>query len=224
MAAAFGLPVAECKILHGQVAALCVTRVDRANDATNQTIHMEDFCQIEGIDAHEKYAREGGPKLLDIVRIIREYSAQPALDLRSLLRWSIFSFLIGFGAAHAKQIALLFGPTAPSLAPFFGLWSTHVYPGMNFRMGFPLGGEDRPDWLTAARWREFAGACGIRPSFVLSMLGDAAVRIPRLAAEIEEQFQRVNGHADIVRQIRALIDQRARQVLVSLEAERLETE
>ena len=36
---------------------------------------------------------------------------------------------------------------------------------------------------------------------------------------MEERFQKQNGYAAIVKQIRALIDQRARQVLVSIEAE-----
>ena len=217
LAAAFGLPVADCEVLHGQLAALCVTRVDR--DAERGRLHMEDFCQIAGFNAHEKYAREGGPGLLDIVRIVRDCSAQPAVDLRALLRWTAFSFMIGFGAAHAKQLALLYGAKAPRLAPFFGLWSTHVYPVMNFRMGFPIGGEDRPDWLTAGRWREFAHASGVRPSLMLTLLREAATELPRLAADVEARFHRGNGYANIVRQIRALIEQRARQVLVSLEAE-----
>ena len=39
---------------------------------------MEDFCQIAGLNAHEKYAREGGLGLPNVVRIIRDCSAQPA--------------------------------------------------------------------------------------------------------------------------------------------------
>lgn len=222
LAAAAGLPVATCEILQEQVTVLCVRRVDRVDDGVGPVtaLGMEDFCQVAGLQAHEKYTREGGLGLLDIVRIVRDCSAQPAVDLRSIVRWSIFSFLVGFGAAHCKQIALVFGARAPRLAPFYGIWSTHVYPGMNFRMGFPIGGEDRPDWLTAGRWREFAVAAGIRPAMLTDELRDAALRLPRLAAEVEKEFQVRYGVANVVGQIRGLIDQRARQVLVSLEAER----
>lgn len=219
LAAAFGLPVAPCEVIHGQVAVLCVTRIDRrATEAVN-ALHMEDFCQIAGLNPHEKFAREGGLGLHDIARMLRDLSACPAADLRALVQWTIFSFLVGFGAGHAKQLALRYESHAPRLAPFFGLWSTHVYPGMNYRMGFPVGGEDRPDWMTVGRWHEFARQIGVRGSYVIEQLRDAALSLPQLAAEVEDRFQRHNGYAAIVKQIRALIDQRARQLLVSLEAE-----
>ena len=219
LATAYGLPMAPCEIVHGQVAVLCVTRVDRHGSDTVNALHMEDFCQIAGLNPHEKFAREGGLGLHDIARMLRDLSAQPAADLRALVQWTVFSFLVGFGAGHAKQLALRYGVHAPRLAPFFGLWSTHVYPGMNYRMGFPIGGEDRPDWMTVGRWHEFARQIGVRGTYAIEVLRDAALTLPQLAAELEEPFQRHNGYADIVRQIRALIDQRARQVLVSLEAE-----
>lgn len=220
LAAAFGLPVARCEVIHGQVAVLCVTRVDRESDADGvRALPMEDFCQVAGLSPHQKFTREGGLGLPAIARILRDVSARPAADLRALIQWTIFCFLVGFGAAHCKQIALRHGPRAPRLAPFFGLWSTHVYPGMNYRMGFPVGGEDRPDWMTAGRWLEFGRQIGVRPVYVLESLRDAAASLPRLAADVEERFQKQNGYAAIVKQIRALIDQRARQVLVSIEAE-----
>lgn len=219
LASAFGLSMAPCEVVHGQVAVLCVTRVDRSGTDTVNALHMEDFCQIAGLNPHEKFAREGGLGLHDIARMLRDLSARPAADLRALVQWTIFSFLVGFGAGHAKQLALRYGAHAPRLAPFFGLWSTHVYPGMNYRMGFPIGGEDRPDWMTVGRWHEFARQIGVRGSYVIEQLRDAALTLPLLAAEVEERFQRQNGYAGIVRQIRALIDQRARQLLVSLEAE-----
>ena len=219
LAAAFGLPVAACEIIHGQVAVLCVTRIDRVGDEVVNALHMEDFCQVAGLNPHEKFVREGGPGLADIARMLRYLSARPAADLSALVQWAVFSFLVGFGAGHAKQLALLYGVRAPRLAPFFGLWSTHVYPGMNFRMGFPIGGEDRPDWMTIGRWHEFAQQLGVRANYVEGVLRDAALSLPQLAAEVEERFARRNGYAGIVSQIRALIDQRARQLLVSLQAE-----
>lgn len=219
LAQACQLPVAPYKIISGRVNLLAVERVDRTAGATPVALHMEDFCQILGYLPHYKYAREGGPRLEDIVRCLRRISVTPARDLRHLLRWLIFSFLIGFGAAHAKQIAMLHGPRGPYLAPFFGLWSTHVYPEMNFRLGFSIADEDRPDWLTAQRWREFAHALGVKPGYLLDLLGGMAEALPQLAASFSEQFQRRHGFVEISRQIRALLTQRCRQVLVSLELE-----
>ena len=219
LAAGFGLPVPRSKLMHGELTLLCVTRFDRTQEARPAAIHMEDMCQIMGLAPEKKYEREGGPSTADLFRLVRQVSTMPALDIRALIRWQIFSFLVGFGAAHGKQLALLYGDNGPRLAPFFGIWSTHVYPEMNRRMGFAIGNEDRPDWLIAARWLEFAQEIGVRPRFVFDELRAAAENLPGLAATSADRFQRDHGFATIVRQIRALIEQRARQLLVSLEAE-----
>lgn len=214
-----GLPVAETEILHGQVSILCVTRVDRRAGENPAAVHMEDFCQIAGLPASAKYQREGGLRLQDIVTLVRRCSVRPALDIRALVRWVLFSFLTGFGAGHAKQLAMIYGPRGPQLAPFFGLWSTHVYHEMNARLGFTIGGEDRPDWLTAARWAQFAVDAGLKPKYVHDELRAMAAELPARAAAQAEQFQRRNGFAEILRPIRVLVEQRARQAVVSLEAE-----
>ena len=109
----------------------------------------------------------------------------------------------------------------PRLAPFYGLWSTHVYSEMSDCMGFAIGGEDRPDWLTARRWIEFAHDLGIRPAYVLAQMREAATRLPALAVEVAASCQRRNGYAGIRGRITTLLTQRARQMLVSLEAERM---
>lgn len=214
-----GLPTAITDVLHGPLSVLCVTRVDRVDGATVTAINMEDFCQLSGLPASAKYEREGGPRLLDIIELVRRYSVQPALDVRALLRWLMFSFLVGFGAAHAKQLALLHTARGPRLAPFFGLWSTHVYPEMNERLGYAVGGEDRPDWLTATRWADLGVAAGLRPAYVLQELRELAITASLGIGPFVERFQKRHGFAEIVRAIRVLIEQRARQVIVSLEAE-----
>ena len=219
LAAAYGLPVAEVRLVHGKVSSLLVTRVDRVVEQTVKTVQIEDFCQALGHLSGRKYEREGGPRLEDIARLLRSVSATPAQDLRALINWVLFGFFIGFGAAHGKQVALTHGTTAPSMSPFYGIWSTHVYPQMSFRMGFRIGDEDRPDWLSIARWREFADAIGVRPAFVIAALERSALALPGLARETAEAFQRRHGFAEIVRSITALIDQRARQTLVALEAD-----
>jgi hypothetical protein len=82
-----------------------------------------------------------------------------------------------------------------------------------------IGGEDRPDWLLPARWRAAAQTAGIRSSYVLELLRDMAGSLPALAGSVAEDFQRRNGFATVIRDIRRLIEQRARQVIVALEAE-----
>jgi serine/threonine-protein kinase HipA len=215
-----GLAVAPTEILHGQINILCVSRVDRIAGDPPTAIHMEDFCQLGSRSSSTKYEREGGPRISEINALIRRFSVNPALDLQMCLRWMIFTFLVGFGGGHAKQLAMLYGKQGPRLAPFYGIWSTHVYDQMSERLGYSIGGEDRPDWITASRWSEFANENALKPFYVLDELERLSSCLPGLAAEVAEQFQRRNGFAGIVRDIRTLIEQRSRQALVSLAAER----
>lgn len=220
LAAAWGLPTAETGVLHGKVTVLVSRRLDRAGTDSVRSLHMEDFCQLLGHGPGRRYEREGGPRLADIAAALRAISTQPAVDLRYLLDWVIYSYMVGFGAAHGKQLAVRHGEHGPALAPFFGLWSTHVYPQMSFRLGFCVGDEDRPDWLNPERWRELAQALGMRPQFVLERLQSAAESLPPLSQTVAETSHRRYGFADIVRLIRELVRQRARQTLVALEVDR----
>lgn len=218
LAAAWGLPVARTELLHGAVDVLAVTRVDREVDGNGTVcaIHMEDFCQALGHPPGRPYEREGGPRLSEIVALLRRASRQPAADLRALVGWLVFAFLIGYGAGHARQLALLLEPAGPRLAPFFGLWSTHVYPEMNLRMPLRIGLEDRPDWLGAERWRDLARELGIRPAWIMAEVERAARQLPRVARETADEFHRRHGFFEVVRSVRGVIEQRARQALVSL--------
>mgnify|MGYP006162657891 CR=1 FL=1 len=217
-----GLPVARSTVRHGAVTVLLVERFDRQLvDREWAPIHAEDFCQLMGVPPEQKYEQEGGLSVTDCVGCIKQYSVMPGADVRAFLRWLVFCFLIGNGTAHSKQLAIRHLDQGPRLAPFFGLLSTHVYAEQNHRLAMSIGGEDRPDWLLPRRWRGMAENIEVRGSYIVEVLRDLAERAPRASAAVAEKFQRECGFAAIIRTIRALIERRARQVIVSLEAEQL---
>jgi serine/threonine-protein kinase HipA len=220
LASALGLETVRAEVRHGAVTVLLVERIDReVRDGEWHAVHMEDFCQLSGLPPERKFEREGGLTFPGCLDCIRSNSIRPAVDMRAFLRWTMFNYLIGNGGGHGKQLAMLHGDDGPVLAPFFGLMSTHVYPEMNRKLAMSIGGEDRPDWIIPARWREAAQAGGIRAAYATNLLRDMAVEIPTEAQRVAEQFQRLNGFATVIRDIRRLVEQRARQVIVSLEAE-----
>ena len=220
LAQASGLASINARVRHGAVTVLVAERIDRVSrEGSWGAVHMEDFCQLAGVPPECKFEREGGLSFADCLAVIRRYSCVPALDMRTFLRWVMLCYLIGDGAGHAKQLLMLHRADGPRLAPFFGLMSTHVYPELNRRLAMRIGGEDRPDWLLPARWRAAAQNAGIRSSYVLELLRDMAMSLPVLAGSVAEDFQRRNGFATVIRDIRQLIAQRARQVIVALEAE-----
>jgi len=216
------LPVVRTAVRHGAVTVLLVERFDRQLiDDKWASIHAEDFCQLMGVSPEQKYEREGGLGVVDCVQCIKRYSVMPGADVRSFLRWLAFCFLIGDGGAHSKQLAIRHLDEGPRLGPFFGLMSTHVYPEQNHRLAMSIGREDRPDWLLPERWRETADDIGVRGSYVVEVLRGIAERAPRAGAVVAEKFQREYGFAAIVRAIRALVERRARQIIVALEAEQI---
>lgn len=216
-----GLPSVEAIVRHGAVTVLLVARVDREwRDGRWRAIHMEDLGQLCGALPGRIFEREGGLGAVDCLNAIKRYSVVPAADMRAYLRWLMFCYLIGNGGGHARQLAIQHLPAGPRLAPFYGLMSTHVYPALNQQMAMAIGGEDRPDWITPTRWREFAAQAGINGAYTLLLLSDLAERIPQTSALVADRFQRQHGFAAVIRDIQRLIKQRARQVLVSLQAEK----
>ena len=220
LARAVGLPVAATELRPGSTSILLVHRVDRAPEGEDvRRIHMEDFCQLMDLPPEQVFEREGGPRLGACADLVRRYSCTPAADLRSLVAWSVFNVLIGNGGAHAKHLALLHLPAGPRLAPFFGLQSTHVYPELSERMAMTIGKEDRPDWLLAARWRNCAAEIGVKPAYVLEVLATMAAELPAIAGKAADEHRQRFGTVTVISDIKRLIERRARQALVALQAE-----
>lgn len=222
LARELGLPTVNATVRHGPVSLLLSERLDREHiNGEWAAVHMEDFAQLMGVPPEQKFQREGGLGARDCIECIKRYSIMPAADMRAFLRWLVFCYLIANGGGHAKQLAIRHLPDGPRLSPFYGLMSTHIYPALNGRLAMSIGVEDRPDWIIPSRWRELADEAGIKGAYILSLVRELAARTPQTAARVAERFQREHGFASVIRQIRSLIEQRSRQILVSLEAELL---
>jgi len=74
---ALGLPVVDSRIMRFQdEVAIVVERYDRVRTAAGlRRVHQEDLCQALVITPTRKYQNEGGPGILDIVELLRTYSA-----------------------------------------------------------------------------------------------------------------------------------------------------
>lgn len=143
MAKACGLVTAEVKVVtdaKGQK-GLLVTRFDRVYDKESKRfhrLHQEDACQLLGAYPHDKY-RLPAKKICDA---LAKYSAAPIIDLKKCIDLYIFSYIIGNGDLHAKNISLLAqgDPALLALSPCYDIVSTIPYGDK--RMAVPLGGRD----------------------------------------------------------------------------------
>jgi len=215
LAKKMGLNVPEVTLLQKEKSLYLIERYDRMRNATGEIIrlHQEDFCQALGVAADMKYQNEGGPSLQNCFQLIRDHSVNPIADVKSLLQWTIFNYLIGNADAHGKNISILFSTRGPKLAPFYDLLSTAIYPNLNSKAAMKIGGEYRPEWIATRHWERFAEQIGVHSRIVLQNLKTMSGKITVEAEALNESFSRKHGENDAVNRISRLINHRAKKMM-----------
>jgi serine/threonine-protein kinase HipA len=205
-----GLPVPPVTIHRGLDKCYLIQRYDRSRDKDGNVVrlHQEDFCQALGFLPDQKYEGEGGPSLENCFTLLQEKSISPAADRLTLLRWSIFNFLIGNADAHAKNLAIIFTDRGPRLAPFYDLICTQVYPELTQKQSMRIGGENRPSWIQQKHWEKLSESVAIKSSLVLKTLQDMATDILPAARSLLTEFNKSYGQSSVVEKIVAVIEKK----------------
>ena len=185
LARAVGLPAArvEKQLSSSGMPYLTVERYDR--DLTSDPIgrlHQEDFCQALGQASERKYQSEGGPTVVDGVKLLRECSMRPAQDLITFWRALVFNWLIGNCDAHAKNFSLLYDASVPALAPLYDLVSTTVYPDLTERLAMSIDGARTNEEVSSRAWVELAGEIDYSERFVV---GETKSLIAKVSEAVE---------------------------------------
>lgn len=124
--AAFGLAVSKAEIKKsGNTNALVVERFDRAwtNDDRLLRVPQEDFCQALSCPPSRKYQSEGGPGMVDILKLLKGADT-PAADQKAFLKAQILFWLIGATDGHAKNFSRFLGRGGSfRLAPIYDVLS-----------------------------------------------------------------------------------------------------
>lgn len=175
-----------------------IERYDRQVDKSGGLvrIHQEDFCQATGKSYRLKYEEKGGPGFHDCFQIIGR-CRNPLADRIKLLNLAIFNYLICNADCHAKNTSVLYesGPN-PSLAPFYDLVCTGIYPQLSSQLAMAIGGSYDPREITAKSWADFAEQAGIRSSKpVMDTLRKMATALPGKAAKVAESMTAQYGES-----------------------------
>ena len=128
-------------------------------------IHQEDFCQALGYPSIKKYQSDGGPGLRVCYQAIDKYSNNKIADLFSFLLWIVFNYIIGNADAHAKNISFLHKDGKITLAPFYDLLSTEVYPQKisSRKIAMLINGKYQYDKIKYEDFIELCKQLGINP-------------------------------------------------------------
>jgi serine/threonine-protein kinase HipA len=144
---------------------LLVNRFDRVFDAETKKmtmIHQEDACQFLDKYPSEKYRLS----MNDIAGALAELASIPPVALLQLLRTYCFSYIIGNGDLHAKNISLRTLQDRVSLTPAYDLISTYIYGDRS--MALKIDGKD--DNVKRKMVVEFAKRFEIKEKAIKHML------------------------------------------------------
>ncbi len=172
--------------------AYVVRRFDRLDHGVK--LGMEDFCQLSALLPGGKY--EGSAERC--AKLVHRYADEPLVDLLRLYRQFVFSWWVGNGDLHLKNLALLREPSGQwRLSPAYDLLNTQlVIPGDP--LAIPVCGKR--DRLTQKTWSTLAERFGIGAKAadrVLSEICDLAqqaeglVHASPLPEEMREDFARI---------------------------------
>ncbi len=170
------IPCADVRLVRDRDGrkGLLVRRFDRLQDPQTGTltrVHQEDACQFLDRYPADKYRLS----LAAIASGIAELAGAPLVELLRLLQLTAFSYLIGNGDLHARNISLWIEPQTGrvELSPAYDLLSTLPYGDR--RLALKL--DDRDDNLKRDHLLRFGERHGLRPAAVGGMLDELCHKI-----------------------------------------------
>lgn len=102
----------------------------------------------------------------------------------------MFNVLVGNMDSHAKNLSLITHGNKKTLAPFYDMVCTVVYPSLSQKFAFKVGGENRLAWLMLRHWERFANDIDTKPKLVLQIISEIMLRIEKLLPLVKEKIKK----------------------------------
>ncbi|MDR1859252.1 MAG: type II toxin-antitoxin system HipA family toxin [Treponema sp.] len=155
-----------------------------------ERIHQEDFCQALGYPSSKKYQADGGPGLRDCYQAITEYSRNKVADVLSLLQWAAFNYLIGNADAHAKNLSFLHSNGGVTLAPFYDILSTEIYPEKitSRKIAMLINGKDNYEKIRRKDFFAVFRQLGLNPSQAMKNVSQRFAGIAECAKALRDRL------------------------------------
>ena len=159
MAASCGMPVPQHELLRDAAGrtALLVRRFDREvlADGPPRRLAQEDACQVLARYPAAKYRLSFQEVASGLATAVESAGGSRPLALRRALETAAFSYLIGNGDLHGKNLSIRQAPSGLwEMTPAYDLLSTQPYLGWQDPLALPVYGRanrmGRQWWLDAA--------------------------------------------------------------------------
>lgn len=199
MASECGIRTAKTRILHDADgrSALLVHRFDR-KDGTR--IPQEDACQVAGLYPASKYRIHMEIAITTLADACERGGGSRVATILGLLRIVAFSWLIGNGDLHGKNLSIYAPQGFWEPTPAYDLLSTQPYTGWKDPMALALYG--RANRLNRKHFLESASRLGIRERAMSRMLDEivtSAAAWPDRCSEIGFSDQQTDRLANMLR-------------------------
>jgi serine/threonine-protein kinase HipA len=174
--------------------AYIIKRFDRTEDGGK--LQVEDFCQLAGIPAAEKYT--GSAELC--VRLLRQFADEPLIEIRKLFRLLLFSWWVCNGDLHLKNLSMLTkGDKYHQLSPAYDLVNTRLVIPDDHTLSLSICGKK--DALTRRTWLDFAAYCGLPAKAAETLLSTQIDALGAATGLIQQSFlpaARKNQYAQMI--------------------------
>lgn len=199
IARGYGLTTADCEMATFEDQhALVVRRFDRRRATRGAEwwirLPQEDFCQATKTPADQKYERDGGPGIVDIMDILRN-SRTPDQDRLTFFKCQVLFWLLAAPDGHAKNFSIFIEPAGRyRLTPLYDILSAHPLMGkggnqiapQNLKLAMALRGKNRHyNWATIQlrHWLGTAKACGLAEDVTLAIITEMVEATPGVVDE-----------------------------------------
>jgi serine/threonine-protein kinase HipA len=124
MAGQLGLDVPHCGLVwtSDRHPVFWIERFDRQGAGNQTRLRVEDFCQLLEVPASWKYHGN----LETLVRVIRDLTTNPVLQLARFFERVVFNWVVGNGDLHLKNWSLMENGSLIELAPAYDFLNTAI--------------------------------------------------------------------------------------------------
>ena len=166
----------EYQIING-ASCIVIKRFDRDDDLNR--IHQEDFCQLLHYSPEKKYAADGGPSAVSILKAIHKYSGMfMYYNLYNFTSQLFFNYLTLATDAHAQNYSMrILYNRHGQLTPLYDCASYAPYANLNdrhhpLRLAMSIGGENRYGKLSNTNINKYVEASQLGKTEVTNILDD----------------------------------------------------
>ena len=146
-------------------------RFDRRADGSK--VRQEDFCQLAQLRPADKYSGSGEL----CARLIKKYASEPPLELRKLFEQMLFSWWVGNGDLHLKNLSLYVDESRiVRLTPAYDLVAT-VLLIADDELAMPIMGRNKN--LLRTTWHKFAQYCELPDRVFQSVVARQIAALPK---------------------------------------------